>query len=92
LLNVPPGYIVADPNRKEMEGEVLRGFLEKCIPMGQPCAADDGAREVPHVTSANRLGEYSAIQASLSGLAHHFQGGFPRVSRNRLKLRPLRYA
>ena len=46
VLNVAPGYVVTDINRKEMEGEALRGFLQKRIPLGKPGAADEVAQLV----------------------------------------------
>jgi len=46
VLNVAPGYVVTDINREEMEGEALRAFLAKRIPLGKPAAADDIAQLV----------------------------------------------
>lgn len=67
VLNVAPGYIVTDLNRKEMEGEALRGFLEKRIPMGKPGEADDVARLVATL--------FGAASAFMTGETVYVDGG-----------------
>jgi NAD(P)-dependent dehydrogenase (short-subunit alcohol dehydrogenase family) len=46
VMNVAPGYIVTDLNREEMNGDALRAFLEKRIPMRAPGEAQDVAHVV----------------------------------------------
>jgi NAD(P)-dependent dehydrogenase (short-subunit alcohol dehydrogenase family) len=67
VLNVAPGYIVTDLNRKEMEGEALRGFLEKRIPLGKPGEADDVARLVVTL--------FGAASAFMTGETLYVDGG-----------------
>lgn len=67
VLNVAPGYIVTDLNRKEMEGEALRGFLERRIPMGKPGEADDVARLVATL--------FGAASAFMTGETVYVDGG-----------------
>lgn len=46
VLNVAPGYVVTDINREEMDGEALRAFLTRRVPLGRPGAAEEIAQLV----------------------------------------------